>query len=1422
MAIDKITPRQLNKDEDFLLVKSTEMLDALNVRTSEDADGNRGVIKNIKGNTEISLAGANALPSGTNRVVGTCSFNQKDLIFYFVWNSNNDHTIYQINTSGTAVKVVTGSFLEFGNTYVIHSNAIEDANKEILLYWSDGVNEPKKINVSKCLDSNITYPAGSNDTEKLLELTVAKQPPSTPISYQYRTNNNIDSNSVYEQTFQFAYQYIYRDGEISALSPYSTMAYNPWMANRANTKPPYSNTQNYIRLTMKTSTAAVEKVRLLVRSNNVDTFALVKDIDVTTPGSDEVFDFYNDGLYPLIATNESDKTYDSVPKNAQAMTISNNRLFFGNYTEGFDHYVPANVSLKADYSDTPFVIEGVITQELDSNDDPIEEHIEIDFSGMPNVIPGKRTLFIKLVYQYTQIAIGTPAGQSLDVLTAVNSSGTIKNYPISPLKVVPNSFEFTAEVDLPNDTYNKNSLAAVVETAIDGFSDVNVSASYDTRNGRRSGWGIYSGGSLVQSGSLDLEGTVSFGVFSTTYDSSTKKLNVEVGAKNFDLRVVTLDDASFQFETIEDFSKTYTSNPDGLAGGVSTSLSYLSSPIDSNLISTFKANADHSFGLVYYDDRGRASGVRDIGSVNIAPWGGAERNAKNGSARVVVDISSDAPASASSYSIVYAKNNRYSRYQQYSVMEALKATNVDSAEVGAADGNDNIYLSLAASQGKEDSYSSSKASGFKLEAAPGDKVRIIRYYDRVQGAYIYPQNHEYEVVGIKSYNLTNTPFYHDNSNSNNADMKKRHYRITGDFLVLRNESYDNFSFNDLTDVETASTDLWHSAVTIELYTPLKSTDTKLYYEMGYNFPVNSSNKHVGGEVTQGDVVGLTVVSQTTNSLTVSGSDLLSISPGENIRFTSSTEGANYQVADIQYLETQTVFYFVANIPSNVSTVYWTSSVSRTIIKNGDAYLVPRELRYHSRTVGINLQSFANKVFESVYVESNSISDYFDSNVFSYGKPYAIIDNEKEVTRKASITYSDPYNQSSKRLTLSNFTPANIPFYDFDVSKGGIYGLVDMKNYIMGLQEDSVMKIPVGANILDSASGDNIPTISTNVLARPIEYQGVFGINTQRDAFISFEGAVFLADIYRGKVWKVTNQAVNEISNTGMSSYFNKKFSELKAHESSTNKVFIKLGFDRENNELIVSAVKSSGNNFTDDFTVAYNFRRDIWSSFYSFIGEGYAELNNVLYSFKNGKAYSHNTNSSRNSFYGTNYISKVEIVSNQNPSMVKTWESINLEGDTAWDFTTYTTDQTASKITSLTKKERLFYSHIPRDTSSISTSQFVTLGTVTAISSGNKIKIGNPINKIPFGYGDLIYANGSATSATITTLTSRTEFTMSDSSVLSVGNLVSVKKNSDLEGDQLRDRFIRIELENDSTSAIELYGVGVVFERSRLHNDLVN
>lgn len=1385
------------------------MVDALNVRADSDEDGNNGVLKNIKGNTELSFASGDELPSGTNRVVGSYSFNQRNKVYYFVWNSNDDHSIYQVDTSGVTL-VVRGSFLELESTSILHVSGIEDTNGEIILYFTDGVTEPKKINIDKCLDPAITYPAGSTDAEKLIEVTIAKQPPLEPIEWEFKTDDSTATNNIYENMFQFAYQYVYRDGEISAISPISKVAYNSWMAKRATIKPPYKSTDNYIKLTMKTSTESVEKVRVLVRNNNIDTFALVSEIDVASPGNDLEFDFYNDGLYPLIATAESDKNYDLIPKTAQSLTISNNRLFLGNYKEGFDYFLPANINLKSHYLSTPQDKSLALTNVNAKN-------LKIDLSTLPDLIEGNTEVYVKIQMNYSGYDMASQSGlYTFDVVDGTS----IKEYELVVLNLYPGTINFDKKIALPNAQYTKEEFGQAIASSILSFSSIVKEVTYDPLNPSE----VRVNSQQSSNFTANFIGELTFDITSSTYDTVNEEINIGIDVTSLETEAVYISDPVFGFDSAERIIDNDVEGVGSLSGSLDAD-SYFEIPVSPNQVSTFKSNADHSFGIVYYDNRGRATGVREIGSVNISQWGDASRKGKNGAAKVIVDIPTDAPSYAESFGIVYAKNNRYSSYKQYTVMEAFKATNDENEEVGDVDGNENIYVSLASIQSKEDSYSSSKAKDFKFNVGEGDRLRIVRYYDRTLGQYVYPQDYEFDVVGIKTFTSSDSPihFNPDIDAVNTAEViKANKYRVSGDFLVLKNEEYEGFNHGVLGTASIPGSDLWHDGVLVEVYSPKKNTEEKIYYEIGYNFKVEGG-KHVGNISTAGGTGSLDVLSQTTDSITVATVALLPFQNGDYITF-KSNPGVQYQINSIVYGDTTATIYFVTSIPAGQTTIDYTSSVTRILIDEGDSYLVPKELRMYDVTQTFAPTNFDTKVYESGYVEASELSDYFDSAVFSYGKPYAIIENEREVTRKASVTYSDPYTQSSPRLTLSSFTPSFVPYYDFDVSKGGIYGLVDMKGYIMGLQEDSVMKIPVGANILDSASGDNIPTISTNVLARPMEYQGVFGINTQRDAFISFEGAVFLCDVYRGKVYRVTSQAVAEISDTGMSSYFNKKFAEYKDYESDTNKIFIKLGFDRDNDELIVSGVKYNGSTFTDDFTAGFNFRRDVWTSFYSFVGEGYAELNNVLYSFKDGKAYSHNTNSVRNRFYNTTYTSKIEIVSNQNPSMVKSWNAINLEADYPWNFTAYTSDQESSTVISMDERERLFYAHIPRDISTSSTSHFVVLGEVTAIDSlTNEVTIGNPINKMPVSPGDAVLQNGTQVGEDVSALTGRNKIKMTDATVLSgTGVTLSVQKNSNLEGDQLRDRYVKLVLENTATTPIELFAVGVVYERSRLHNDLVN
>ena len=226
MAIDKLIPRYLNKEDDVRLVKTVEMTDALNVRISADANGDGGVIKNAYGNAAVAFKSGDELPAGTNEVIGSLANTQDGEIYFFVWNSNDDHSIYRFSSSSNEAQLIyRDSVLGFVRYATIRASVVKNLSDETLLYFTEGITAPKKINVTRALLG--LYPAAftsGTDAEKLLCLTVAKQPPMTPPTFVFSTNPTLKQNNLYESTFQFAAQYIYQDGERSAISPYSELA----------------------------------------------------------------------------------------------------------------------------------------------------------------------------------------------------------------------------------------------------------------------------------------------------------------------------------------------------------------------------------------------------------------------------------------------------------------------------------------------------------------------------------------------------------------------------------------------------------------------------------------------------------------------------------------------------------------------------------------------------------------------------------------------------------------------------------------------------------------------------------------------------------------------------------------------------------------------------------------------------------------------------------------------------------------------------------------------------------------------------------------------------------------------------------------------------------------------------------------------
>jgi hypothetical protein len=256
---------------------------------------------------------------------------------------------------------------------------------------------------------------------------------------------------------------------------------------------------------------------------------------------------------------------------------------------------------------------------------------------------------------------------------------------------------------------------------------------------------------------------------------------------------------------------------------------------------------------------------------------------------------------------------------------------------------------------------------------------------------------------------------------------------------------------------------------------------------------------------------------------------------------------------------------------------------------------------------------------------------------------------------------------------------------------------------------------------------------------------------------------------------------------------------------------------------------------TSGFTIAYDTEDRVWNTRYSYSPERIATLDDTLYTFKAGTMYVHDDTANRSTYYGVAGGTVVEVISNNNPSMVKSYESLSLEGTDAWATVITNTDQSTSILTTdYSEREREFFAYVPRDTSanvgtstitslSGSSEVFVLGNVATSGVSGSTITFTTPVGDVPFPIGGTLYKVSGATlvtlGVTVTAISANKQITASGAIVgVSDGNTIVVLANAGVEGDQLRDYYARINLTNTDTSEIELYAVNAVFAQSNLHN----
>lgn len=1370
MAVDKLVPQYLNKDEDERLVKPVEMTDALNVRVSSEEQGTQGIVKNVEGNTSVDpLTPSDSIPSsGDNRVIGVVRCEAGKCMYFFLYNSENSHGIYRYDSvSDKYEKVYEASVLNFGRNTFVKGDVVINQEQEHLLYFTDNRNEPRKINATKAINGGYSsvFTTGTDEQREKF-LTVCKQPPLIPATWSFSTNSSVRANNLKESCFQFAYQYVYDDGELSALSPYSTLAVSrTHVAYDSATSAIVSDSNNQLNVTVNGSDGPVTDIRVFARRNNDGAFFKIAEIPNGGDGEMEPIEFLNDKSYLFLDDQTVNKPFDSVPRRAFAQTVSNNRLMYGNYLEGFDN-VDADAYSYPVYNTTD-AVEGDFNFTLDEGteathtsnnnrittsslsytsdfargywppfngttnnatlthasfrDDeyltPLDNdgiHFDIDISEFPAGgfdDEGEPTVILNASILANDAKLGIVAGggsssdMAIPIQVSVTDPNNLSNVETKTMYLYNmntdhghlSNLAFDSDVPFtttfPITGINSKQQFADALLANDGLGVIGTSANAsvypgDIQNGhvlthvgtddnatgpeqlRKFNAILCQGTGSVHTPNIllpptnnndsalavKLRGTVTFMVYAgTQINADTVRFYVRVtgvdlsaaGGIAFQHSVnnpvhvndfvdgTGLDDNAVGVIGIYDMFSIPAGNMscnvlsqegtygairdfnDG-SGAYMTSILYgynVSGSLDvfgaGESIQSFKAAANHDLGVVYFDHRGRASGVQPLSSVSVAAFGHPSRVGNNGHTEIDMRVLHEPPEYAERWAPVYSKNTTYENILQITVAEAALGIETEFEDILAPDSNarrrvvtglagginGQLFISARTFEGKSNSYKELKGGQIDYQYQEGDILRVLQYSD-ASGNIVRPSGAEFPITSYKYYNDDEDnpiKLAQLSKDGEGVILKDENaYRRTGWFFTVRDNDVSGFSKNEV----NTGTDYFSQNCVVEIYRPLKSTEQKLYYEVGQSYPIVEA----GGVRTHGGDRSNTT--SPTFIISVEGSQKFISSErlyrGDRVITTGTASGYTFvenviPLGNSNYLYythssnpfTQGVIGFGISGNTISTTINNSNSIFRGVVtlREGDVYIRIREqlvnpLQDYEPVAGVNLLRNPtkpdNQYYEKFLIEDSSVSDFFDSKAVSTGRPFIETPEQKEIERVTALTYSDPYVSDSNVLHLSSFNPTLFPYKDFGSQYGRICFLMDSGESVTVMQEKKVGKVPVGRTLIESAADGQLVT-STNVLGTEVYYAGDYGPGLNPESVVERFGLIYFSDMEAGKVIRLSSKGIEPISDIKMESFFEELYANLLVRESIPR---IPTGIDPENGELIVTTEGQDVNDIT--------------------------------------------------------------------------------------------------------------------------------------------------------------------------------------------------------------------------------------------------
>ena len=1531
--IQKLTPKKFVTDKDERLVAPNEMILAENVTISEREDGSFSILKPMKGTDEIDKASGEPTPPSDWTVVGSVSDDQRGRVYFFVYDDSDDSDsrimmFDQAAEEWSTVFSDTDNYLNFSKDYPVKGDVLNKAFNQdgvvtTALYFTDNYNPPRKINVDRAIagDYNETQLNGLSGIDLDYALNTIKAPPRNRPTFAFETDSTVTSNNFKSESFQFSCQYIYRDGEESALSSFSDLATSVYVSSKGLTENA-SETLNGNVCVVSIPWAPddryqdVASVRLVARSGNSDPFFTIdefdprEDLQKSVAGSDiKVFNsdtleyrFYNESYYPNIASSVSGKLYDNVPQKAMGQSIAGSRLMYSNYTEGYENFdVKSAVTLTVQYGDTASLGGDYVTnvsqvirypESTDHATDPDPNlsatgytqrgEVRLDLLGggitwpvtsptessvLPDGVkitlrfdykpggkyfnnPGNPTnkRFIKITRTYQDPATLEDAGTIL---------GTVALYgpPSDDFIEVPDGRVISFSVQYT--TSGGQTIGEVADSLIETINDSDITSATSWGEGDTYRFVVdpaditpfeaggytpdlanYPGAAPTISGTARSGGTIT--------SELGWKAKFKLQARDTDgAAVVALAPYMYQFGLVTNSNNTVTVVAPFLSGGggqvissgsqivfglftdpfqvginkTSTSLlgpppTYiLNSEADISSVSvspTFKHGSTHDFGIVYFDKWGRSGFVNEIGSVYVKHP--AERtdlafdnSTDKGPASILaaIDNSLDGtggdgiPDWAETYQYVYG-GSQFSNVFQYTTGGGYIVQEHDGTSPSLVESDRRIYVSLNTLEQHQRGSSSAREYSF----TKGDICRIISYKD-TNGVQKFPRAEdaasgnaagimEFEVVGVEFLQNSSSGYQDGEGNpiqAGNTDDSE----FEGQFLVLRAPrvdsglvKYPRFDWNSLAE------------------------DLGIYTATQVQYPDLSPPSG-------GNAWGAEVVIEILTPKKSSDSPVY-YEIGERKKLTAP------KAAGVSY------GYHGPNQTLTNGDVIFRNVSCRTPVVDSGSYNVPDLSFWEDRLIPL---------------ECEQPSETEDEKAWSKGRAHVAFDRAATINRYNGITYSEPYADDTSVLSLSSFVPSQANFFDLPSENGACSFLGLQGDNLMAIQENKVSRLSLNKSVLETGSQGGVVALSNKVINNIVSYAGDFG-TTNPESVLIRDGVSYFVDAERRAIVRITNQGLQVISDKDVKSQVSDRIISWEA--ASGSKTIIS-GYDAEDD--IYYATLSPVGSF-DGYTIGYDDKSGFWQGTYTFMPDRYASLKDSFYGLKSsGGSIIHEfaDRNVSNRFFNTAstpVASKIEVVANANPSMVKVFRSLSTESNSEWDVSLRDSKSNITEDLSFRKVEGAFYGDIEGafpTTTSVPTDPndiyYTTLGKVdsvdgTSITFSNSLKgINIPLNGKAFrlvnGEAQIIWPvthNIASVSRSTSEITFSSGFP-DPQTPIATGDTILVAQdfaNAKHNANKLRDRYAVINAEFIPSASVlevdseEIYAINVNFENSPLND----